>query len=30
MFHDTESAKHADIVLPAAAWGEKEGTFINS
>lgn len=30
MFNDTESAVHADIVLPAAAWGEKEGTFINS
>ncbi|QDU60506.1 Nitrate reductase [Planctomycetes bacterium Pan216] len=27
---DTETAKSADLVLPAAAWGEKEGTFINS
>jgi anaerobic selenocysteine-containing dehydrogenase len=30
MYHDTETAKLADIVLPAAGWGEKEGTFINS
>ena len=30
MFNDTESVAHADIVFPAAAWGEKEGTFINS
>jgi assimilatory nitrate reductase catalytic subunit len=30
MYHDTETAVRADIVLPAAAWGEKEGTFINS
>jgi anaerobic selenocysteine-containing dehydrogenase len=30
MYHDTETAQLADIVLPAAAWGEKEGTFINS
>lgn len=30
MYHDTETARFADIVLPAAAWGEKEGTFINS
>lgn len=30
MYHDTETARRADIVLPAAAWGEKEGTFINS
>lgn len=30
MYHDTETAALADIVLPAAAWGEKEGTFINS
>lgn len=30
MYHDTETAKLADLVLPAAGWGEKEGTFINS
>ncbi|HKQ71540.1 MAG TPA: molybdopterin oxidoreductase family protein, partial [Polyangiaceae bacterium] len=30
MYHDTDTAKLADIVLPAAGWGEKEGTFINS
>ncbi len=30
MFRDTESAVLADIVFPAAAWGEKEGTFISS
>jgi len=30
MYSDTETAELADIVLPAAAWGEKEGTFINS
>lgn len=30
MYHTTESAKAADLVLPAAAWGEKEGCFINS
>jgi anaerobic selenocysteine-containing dehydrogenase len=30
MYHDTETAELADIVLPAAGWGEKEGTFINS
>jgi anaerobic selenocysteine-containing dehydrogenase len=30
MYHDTETAKLADIVLPAAGWGEKEGVFINS
>lgn len=30
MYHDTETAKHADLILPAAAWGEKNGTFINS
>jgi len=30
MYHDTETARLADIVLPAAGWGEKEGTFINS
>lgn len=30
MYVDTETAAVADIVLPAAGWGEKEGTFINS
>ncbi len=30
MFHSTETAQRADLVLPAAGWGEKEGTFINS
>lgn len=30
MYHSTETAAIADLVLPAAAWGEKEGTFINS
>lgn len=30
MYHDTETAQRADVYLPAAGWGEKEGTFINS
>ncbi|WP_339745776.1 nitrate reductase [uncultured Rubinisphaera sp.] len=30
MYHTTETAQIADLILPAAAWGEKEGTFINS
>ncbi|HEX3729782.1 MAG TPA: nitrate reductase [Opitutaceae bacterium] len=30
MYATTETAKLADLVLPAAGWGEKEGTFINS
>lgn len=30
MYADTEMARMADLVLPAAGWGEKEGTFINS
>jgi anaerobic selenocysteine-containing dehydrogenase len=30
MYHTTETARLAHLVLPAAAWGEKEGTFINS
>jgi len=30
MYHSTETAQLADLMLPAAAWGEKEGTFINS
>jgi assimilatory nitrate reductase catalytic subunit len=30
MFTTTETAQRAHLVLPAAGWGEKEGTFINS
>jgi assimilatory nitrate reductase catalytic subunit len=30
MFHTTETAQAADLVLPAAGWGEKDGTLINS
>ncbi|MEM7011047.1 MAG: nitrate reductase [Verrucomicrobiota bacterium] len=30
MYDSTETANHADLLLPAAAWGEKDGTFINS
>lgn len=30
MYATTETAQLADIVLPAAGWGEKDGTFINS
>ncbi|GAB4158091.1 MAG: nitrate reductase [Planctomycetaceae bacterium] len=30
MYHTTETATQADLILPAAGWGEKEGTFINS
>jgi anaerobic selenocysteine-containing dehydrogenase len=30
MYHSTETAHRADLILPAAGWGEKEGTFINS
>ena len=30
MYVDTDTALLADILLPAAGWGEKEGTFINS
>jgi assimilatory nitrate reductase catalytic subunit len=30
MYATTETAAHAHLVLPAAGWGEKEGTFINS
>ena len=30
LYHSTETAQQADLILPAAGWGEKEGTFINS
>lgn len=30
MYVDVEMVKYADLLLPAAAWGEKDGTFINS
>lgn len=30
LYTTTETARLADLVLPAAAWGEKEGTVINS
>lgn len=30
MYTTTETAERADLLLPAAGWGEKEGTFINS
>ena len=30
MYRTTETAQCADLVLPAAGWGEKEGTLINS
>jgi len=30
MYPTTETAEVADLFLPAAGWGEKEGTFINS
>ena len=30
MYATTETARVADLVLPAAGWGEKDGTFINS
>ncbi len=30
MYHSTETAQLAHLSLPAAGWGEKEGTFINS
>lgn len=30
MYCSTETAQMADLVLPAAGWGEKSGTFINS
>jgi len=30
MYGTTDTAKQAHLILPAAGWGEKEGTFINS
>ena len=30
MYHTTDTARVADLVLPAAGWGEKDGAFINS
>jgi len=30
MYATTETARQADLILPAAGWGEKEGIFINS
>lgn len=30
MYYTTETAQCAHLVLPAAGWGEKNGTFINS
>jgi anaerobic selenocysteine-containing dehydrogenase len=30
MYANTDTAQLAHLVLPAAGWGEKEGTFINS
>lgn len=30
MYHNTETARYAHLVLPAAGWGEKQGTFVNS
>jgi len=30
MYTTTRTARLADLVLPAAGWGEKDGTFINS
>lgn len=30
MYRTTDTAQRAHLVLPAAGWGEKEGTFINS
>jgi assimilatory nitrate reductase catalytic subunit len=30
MYFTTETAQQAHLILPAAAWGEKEGTLINS
>jgi assimilatory nitrate reductase catalytic subunit len=30
LYPTTETARRADLMLPAAGWGEKEGSFINS
>jgi assimilatory nitrate reductase catalytic subunit len=30
LYTTTDTAKHAHLLLPAAGWGEKDGTFINS
>ncbi len=30
MYHSTQTAQQANLILPAAGWGEKDGTFINS
>ncbi len=30
MYPTTETAQRADLYLPAAGWGEKDGTFINA
>jgi assimilatory nitrate reductase catalytic subunit len=30
MYTSTETARHAHLLLPAAGWGEKDGTLINS
>ena len=30
MFADTDTAVHADVILPALGWGEKDGTVTNS
>ncbi|MCP5557051.1 MAG: molybdopterin-dependent oxidoreductase [Verrucomicrobiaceae bacterium] len=30
MYATTETARLANLILPAAGWGEKEGTFINA
>jgi assimilatory nitrate reductase catalytic subunit len=30
LYTTTETARQAHLILPAAGWGEKEGTFINS
>ena len=30
LYTTTETAQRADLILPAAGWGEKEGTFLNS